>query len=242
VWWTGRANRVTVLVRNTGTDSREVTARLVAPDGWSTTEQTATIAGVSETELTVTATPGSTPGLATVEVRLSSGADEIERGRSVSVVTTPHADDVELALDAGPPSSPLVAGYTRLSPDDTYSSARGFGWIGDKPDTRDRGNADELRRDIVMQKIKPSTLRLPVPPGVHTVWVLTGDSLTDSGITTISESGVVLGRSGDRSLPSRAFVWFSFEIDGGQAGRTADLSLTGSELNGLWRVAALVLV
>ncbi|MGC4938530.1 alpha-glucuronidase family glycosyl hydrolase [Kribbella sp. DT2] len=242
VWWTGRANTTTVLVRNTGTASREVTARLVAPDGWSTTEKTATVAGGAEVELTVAATPASKPGPATVEVRVDSGTEEIERGRSVPVITTPHADDVELAFDAGPPSSPLVAGYTRLSPDDTYSSDRGFGWVGDKPDTRDRGNSDELRRDLVMQKAKPSTLRLTVPAGVHTVWVLTGDSLTDSGITTVSEKGVVLGRSGDTSLPSRAFVWFSFTIDGGASGRTADLALTGSELNGLWRIAALVLV
>ncbi|MEU1784798.1 hypothetical protein ABZ553_02455 [Streptomyces sparsogenes] len=32
VWGAGRANPVTVLVRNTGTKDREVTARLVTPD------------------------------------------------------------------------------------------------------------------------------------------------------------------------------------------------------------------
>lgn len=42
VWWTGRANPVTVLVRNTGTKDRDVTARLVTPDGWSGTERTVT--------------------------------------------------------------------------------------------------------------------------------------------------------------------------------------------------------
>ncbi|CAM5670198.1 Alpha-galactosidase NEW3 domain-containing protein OS=Streptomyces antimycoticus OX=68175 GN=SSPO_099050 PE=4 SV=1 [Streptomyces antimycoticus] len=93
-----------------------------------------------------------------------------------------------------------------------------------------------------MQKGEPSVLRVPVPAGRHTAWVLTGDSLTDSGVTTLSEDGTVLGRSGDDSLPSRAFVWFSFELDGGADGRTADLEISGSKLNGLWRIAALVIV
>ncbi|TMU96619.1 alpha-glucuronidase family glycosyl hydrolase [Streptomyces sp. DASNCL29] len=240
VWWTGRANPVTVLVRNTGAKDRAVTARLVTPDGWSGTERTVTVAAGAERELTVTATPVSTPGFATVEIRLTSGDEEIERGRSVSVVTTPHPDDVASAFDAGPPAGPLLTGYTRLSPEDGYTDDRGFGWVGDRPLTRDRGNADDLRRDIVMQKGEPIVLRVPVPAGKHTVWVLTGDSLTDSGVTTISEGGTVLGRSGDDSLPSRAFVWFSFDLDGGADGRTADLEITGSKLNGLWRIAALV--
>ncbi|MGO4431601.1 hypothetical protein AB4Z54_75630, partial [Streptomyces sp. MCAF7] len=118
-----------------------------------------------------------------VEIRLSSDDEEIERGRSVSVVTTPHPDDAATAFDAGPPSSPLLTGYTRLSPEDGYTADRGFGWVGDRPNTRDRGNADELRRDIVMQRGKPTVLRVPVPAGKPTVWVLTGDSLTDSGVT-----------------------------------------------------------
>ncbi|WP_262697965.1 MULTISPECIES: alpha-glucuronidase family glycosyl hydrolase [Streptomyces] len=242
VWWTGRANPVTVLVRNTGAEDRDVTARLVTPDGWSGTERTVTVAAGAERELTVTATPVATPGFATVEIRLTSGDEEIERGRSVSVVTTPHPDDAATAFDAGPRSSPLLTGYTRLSPEDDYTDDRGFGWVGARPITRDRGNADDLRRDIVMRKGEPSVLRIPVPAGGHTVWVLTGDSLTDSGVTTISEDGTVLGRSGDDSLPSRAFVWFSFDLDGGADGRTADLEITGSKLNGLWRVAALVVV
>ncbi|MEU7242872.1 hypothetical protein [Streptomyces sparsogenes] len=91
-----------------------------------------------------------------------------------------------------------------------------------------------------MQRGKPIVLRVPVPAGKHTVWVPTGDPLTDSGVTTVSEDGTVLGRSGDDSLPSRAFVWFSFALDGGANGRAADLEITGSKPNGLWRIAALV--
>ncbi|MFF2452256.1 alpha-glucuronidase family glycosyl hydrolase [Isoptericola sp. NPDC058082] len=242
VWWTGRPNDVTVQVRNTGTADREVTASLVVPDGWTASDTTVTVPAGQDVEVTVAATPPAAPTLAVVEVRLISGDEEVERGRAVEVITTPHADDAALAFDAGTPSSPLVAGYTRLSPQDVFSEAAGYGWTGDKPDHRDRGNADALRRDIVMQKVKPSSLRIPVPAGKHTVWVLSGDSLTDAGITTISEGGTVLGASGDTSLPSRSFVWFSFELDGGASGRGADLDIVGSTLNGLWRIAALVVV
>ncbi|GAA2325926.1 hypothetical protein GCM10010246_04080 [Streptomyces cuspidosporus] len=79
-----------------------------------------------------------------------------------------------------------------------------------------------------------------VPVGKHTVWVLTGDSLTDSGVTTVSGDGTVLGRSGDDSLPGRALAWFSLALDGGAHGRAAEPEITGSKLNGLWRTAALV--
>ena len=242
VWWTGRPNDVTVLVRNTGAEDREITASLVVPDGWSVEEATVTVPAGQDAEVTVAATAPAMPGLAVVDVVLHSGDEEIERGRAVEVITTPHADDAALAFDAGTPSSPLVAGYTRLSPDDVFTEAVGYGWTGAVPDHRDRGNADALRRDIVMQKVKPSSLRIPVPAGKHTVWVLSGDSLTDAGITTISEGGTVLGASGDASLPSRSFVWFSFELDGGASGRSADLDIVGSTLNGLWRIAALVVV
>ncbi|OMI35523.1 hypothetical protein [Streptomyces sparsogenes] len=79
------------------------------------------------------------------------------------------------AFDTGPPSSPLLTGYTRLSPEDLCTADRGSGWVGDRPNT-----------------------------------------------------------------PDRAFVWFSLALDGGADGRAADLEITGSKLNGLWRIAALV--
>ncbi|MER8002545.1 alpha-glucuronidase family glycosyl hydrolase [Streptomyces sp. NPDC095613] len=240
VWWTGRPNEVTLLVRNQGDTDREVTAELETPDSWETTPSTVTVKAGTDAELTVTATPESKPGFAAVDIRVDSGDEEVERGRSVAVVTAPHADDVVLALDAGPDGSPLVPGWTRLTPGDRYDDERGFGWTKERPDTRDRGAGDALRRDFVTQKIKDSAIRLRVPAGTHTVWILTGDMVAESAITTISENGTVLATSGDDTLPARTFAWFSFELDGGGSGRTAELDITGSELNGLWRIGALV--
>ncbi|MFJ8791509.1 alpha-glucuronidase family glycosyl hydrolase [Streptomyces sp. NPDC102462] len=240
VWWTGRPNEVTLLVRNTGGTDREVTAELAAPGSWETTSGTVIVKAGTDAELTVTATPDPKPGFATVGIRVDSGNEEIERGRSVPVVTAPHADDVVLALDAGPDGSPLVPGWTRLTPGDRYDDERGFGWTKGRPEPRDRGTGDVLRRDFVTQKIKDCAIRLRVPAGKHTVWVLSGDMAAESAITTVSENGTVLGSSGDATLPARTFVWFAFELDGGASGRAAELDITGSKLNGLWRIGALV--
>ncbi|MFE7995191.1 hypothetical protein ACFU3K_42945, partial [Streptomyces shenzhenensis] len=240
VWWTGRPNEVTLLVRNAGDTDREVTAGLATPGSWETTSGTVTVRAGTDAELTVTATPDSKPGFATVGIRVDSGNEEVERGRAVPVVTAPHADDVVLALDAGPDGSPLVPGWTRLTPGDRYDDERGFGWTKGRPDPRDRGTGDALRRDFVTQKIKDSAIRLRVPAGKHTVWVLSGDMVAESAITTISENGTVLGSSGDDTLPARTFVWFAFELDGGPSGRSAELDITGSKLNGLWRIGALM--
>ncbi|MFC8660922.1 hypothetical protein [Streptomyces sp. NPDC057199] len=81
-------------------------------------------------------------------IRVDSGNEEIERGRPVPVVTAPHADDAVLALDAGPDGSPLVPDWTRLTAGDRYDDERGFGWTKERPDTRDRGNGNALRRDF----------------------------------------------------------------------------------------------
>ncbi|RDD85261.1 alpha-glucuronidase family glycosyl hydrolase [Streptomyces parvulus] len=240
IWWTGHTAEVSVLVRNAGDEDREVTVRLAVPETWATTPRTVTVRAGADTELTVTATPDGEPGSATVGIEVDSGDAGVERGRSVAVVTAPHADDCVLALDAGPDGSPLVPGWTRLTPDDRYDDTRGFGWTMERPDTRDRGVGDDLRRDFVTQKFKDTALGLRLPPGRHTVWILTGDMIAESAITTVSENGTLLARSGDDTLPARSFVWFSFELDGGASGRTAELDVTGSKLNGLWRIGALV--
>ena len=54
-----------------------------------------------------------------------------------------------LALDAGSSPSPLVETYRRLSPADTWDAARGYGWVGTAPLSRDRGAPDALRGRVV---------------------------------------------------------------------------------------------
>ena len=51
-------------------------------------------------------------------------------------------------LDLGTASSPLAAGYTRVAHTAAYSPASGSGWLGGLVQSRDRGTADPLKRDL----------------------------------------------------------------------------------------------
>lgn len=241
VWWTSRSNAIAVTVVNTSDADQTVQAEVGLPDGWTMSPGETTIPAGETGEVLVHVTPPADPLITSVLVTTRHDGQVIDSGRTINVITTLHPEDALLALDAGPDAGKVLAGYHRLAPSDTYSPSRGYGWEGPKPLSRDRANSDDLRRDLVMGKDVPFTLRVDIPAGTHTVWILTGDSSTDSGVTTISENGRVLAASGTTSLPSRAMLWFSFQLDGGVSGRTATLEITGSLLNGLWRVGALVI-
>lgn len=238
VWWTGATEDVVVTVASTGDDA-QVTVEVEVPEGWSSAATTVTIAAETEQEVRVPVTAGVDPAIERLAVVVADATGEVERGRLVEVVVAPDPGGAALALDAGPVGSTVVDGYAALTPADRWDAERGFGWRGDRPDSRDRHTSDDLRRDVVMHKDQ-RTLDLAVPAGPHTVWVLTGDAATDSAITIVSEGGVELGRTGPSTLPSRVMRWFSFPLDGGTSGRTASLDLTGSGLNRMWRVVALV--
>lgn len=240
VWWTSGNHEVLVSVANAGDTDAEITAAVEVPDGWSSTSATAVVHASGEAKLRVPVTAGPDPAIERLSVVVRHGAEDVERGRLVEVVVAPDPDGAALALDAGPVGSTAVDGYTALTPTDAWDDARGFGWRGDRPDSRDRHMSDDLRRDVVMHK-EQRTLDLALPAGPHSVWVLTGDAATDAAITIVSEDGVELGRSGSSTLPSRVMRWFSFPLDGGTTGRTASLDLTGTGLNQMWRVVALVI-
>ncbi|WP_206079930.1 alpha-glucuronidase family glycosyl hydrolase [Propioniciclava coleopterorum] len=241
VWWAGTPTPVLVDLTNPGTQDRTVTVSAAVPQGWTSAPVTVTVpAGSGVTaELPVTPPAAPTLGRLTLTVARADGS-VVETGRALSVVTTIAPDAAALALDAGTDASALLDGYTRLGPGDAWDPAKGFGWVGAVPQSRDRGG-NVLTGDFVLGRQQPYVLRVAVPPGVHRTWVLTGDGGAPAGITTISEGGRELARSGSGELPGGNFVWFGFDLDGGAAGRTADLTLTGSLRDGYWRVNALTL-
>ena len=141
-----------------------------------------------------------------------------------------------LLLDAGSPTSPVAEGYQRLSPDTTWDAARGYGWVGTPPESRDRGSGeDELKRDF-NAGIPPTTLRITVPAGSQEVHVLVGDGLYPSSPTIITVDGKEVARSA--TLSAHEFTWLTFTVDAGTAGRTVDLvfSSTGGQY---WHMNAL---
>jgi hypothetical protein len=240
----GRANTVTVNAAST-TDRRiDVTVRVTGPAGWPEPAVTAAVDASEERAIAVSLTPPLEPAITTLIVTVTAGADEVGDGvKRLDVIATPAADRVALALDAGGPDSPVLTGYRRLSPADTWDPGRGYGWVGTVPEFRDRNLLDVLRRDLVFGRPPdPTTLRLAVPPGVHTAHILTGDAFAISSETVVGIDGAVAGRSGESTIPQGSFRWFAFEVDGGSSGRTLDLELTGNLYERIWRIVALVLV
>lgn len=85
---------------------------------------------------------------------------------------------MSLSFDFGTQSSPVASGYTRVSPDTTYSSSRGFG-LTSSVDSRDRGaGSDDVRRDFV--NATSIGFVADVPNGTYTVTTLSGDMIATS--------------------------------------------------------------
>jgi hypothetical protein len=158
--------------------------------------------------------------------------------RDVGFSVTPAAPLCVLALDGGSAGSPLFGGYARLAPDAAWDPARGFGWVGGAPQSRDRGGLDALRRDFC-NDTATRTLRVAVPPGPHPAFLLVGDAAVGARPTIVASEGIELGRS--RDLGTAEFQWLSFTLDGGPSGRAVDVELSG--VGGEhWRLVAFALV
>lgn len=235
----GRANRVTATAVNTTDHAVTVRVTVEVPDGWSatTTERTIPPGGTEDVEVTVT--PPAEPTLAVrLTVVVDAGEDTVGGARhDVECLAAPAGDTAALALDAGSATSPVVAGYTRLAPESAWDPARGFGWVSDPPQSRDRGEPlDALRRDFVNDVVE-RTLRLAVPAGSSRADVLIGDSVP-SQPTFIHEGETLLAES--PPLGFAEFTWLHFVLDGGENGREVDLRLSSTP-GQHWHLGALVL-
>jgi len=175
--------------------------------------------GRTQITLTVHAASFMRPGFYPVPITLSAGGLTL-----IVIVEKPGSPLAPLALDAGTTTSAVYPGFRRLSAADMWEPGRGYGWVGTPPKSRDRGKLDALRRDLVLAST-PSTLRIAVPAGQHEVYVLRGDAGKDTGDMIISDGGRTLVDSGD-NLSTGQYQWLHFSLDGGSAGRTADLTFS----------------
>ena len=143
-----------------------------------------------------------------------------------------------MRIDSGSATSPLLGGYSRLSPATAYSATTGYGWTGTTTglSDRDRLAPDALRRDHVTSQ-SPATLRLNLPAGTRTIWILRGDNnfaaqplLVDIGTTRVLNGGVTLGTA--------QYAWERITVTGGS---TVDLRFSTNVTNEWWRFNALVI-
>lgn len=143
--------------------------------------------------------------MGTLAARVSAEGERGYGDASTEVISVPPGDEVAMALDSGGPTDPVLSTYDSLSPADAWDPAKGYGWVGNAPISRDRGQLDDLRRDFTLSRGEPTTLRLNVPAGRHRVYMLTGDASFPSGNTIVSSGGQVLAESGDEIIPQGRF-------------------------------------
>jgi hypothetical protein len=243
----GAANQVRVSVRNNRTSEPvAVNAGVDAPAGWQSGSASQTIAPQSAAAITVAVTPPLEPAagrvtMASLAARVSAGDVPVHGAGTARTWVAPSGERAVLALDAG--NGPLLGSYRQLTRDDAWDATRGFGWVGTRPDSRDRGAPDPLRRDFIWSGTgrTPGTLRIALPAGRHRVHVLTGDNGFQSSDTVVFADGERVAETGEL-LPAGQFKWFGFELDGGAAGRTVDLRFVGEDHEQYWRLNALVVL
>ncbi|HVX44310.1 MAG TPA: alpha-glucuronidase family glycosyl hydrolase, partial [Mycobacteriales bacterium] len=231
----GWPSLLTIEAGNASAGALSVTAGIDDPAGWQSGRDSIELPARELGTLSIPVTPDLIPQITTLSLDVDAGGLMI-LGKRADVVVTTAGSRCLLALDAGPASGPVLAGYQALTPDDAWDPARGYGWIGGAPQSRDRVSLDDLRRDFVNDTV-PRTLRLHVPAGRHDCYALTGDT-NDAWPTTITAAGQQLAES--EFLLGGTFAWLHFGLDGGSGGRDVDLELSGAT-GQHWHLGALVI-
>ena len=235
----GQPEKVSVPVTSNLSSRTDVDVSLEVPPGWSAEPVRVALDPGEGVVVEVPVTAPAAPTTATLSATAHAGPALVLGDQVLTVVTTPSPAISALALDSGSASSPLLAGYERLAPEDAYSTDRAWGWVEGQPDTRDRARLDDLRRDFTMSTL-PTTLRIRVPAGQHEVYLLSGDASFAAGRLVVSDGTTRLADTGS-ALATGEFVWLDFTLDGGSTGRPVDLTLS-VEGSGNWRLNALAVL
>ncbi|MEK2494666.1 glycoside hydrolase family 2 TIM barrel-domain containing protein [Kitasatospora purpeofusca] len=210
------------------------TLQVTPPSGFTTSQsQPFTVAPGGSTVLQVTLDgrmladgTQATPGL----VRAVIDADTEAMPRPLNL--TPGG--TALALDAGTDTSSVASGYQALKPTTAYSTATGFGWTGGAPQSRDRIGPDPLRADFATDTVK-RTLRVNVPAGNHTLYVLVGDDQYAADPQTVAVNGTTVITT--QRLATGTFRWYAAPISAG----TADIAFTPGAAGTYWKASAVII-
>jgi fibronectin type 3 domain-containing protein len=90
-------------------------------------------------------------------------------------------------VDLGTAASPVAAGYARGTHTSAYSAGAAFGWRGGLLQSRDRGTADALKRDLVFTPRGLTGAFLP--NGIYDVLVTMGDAAGAHNLMGVSVQG-----------------------------------------------------
>jgi fibronectin type 3 domain-containing protein len=166
-------------------------ARVETPDGHFTSTATdgAFALVVDVPGLYTVKVSGSGVTLAPVEVSVGAGGATQDFVLDVGPAALP-AVAVPLRFDFGTASSPLAAGYQRISEATAYGGATGFGWSAGARASRNRGTGGELGRDFVF--CAACTFLVTVPDGDYLLRLLVGDTAAAHDRMSFTAEGVAL--------------------------------------------------
>jgi len=118
--------------------------------------------------------------------------------------------------DFGTASSPLAAGYTRVTETAAYS-AGGFGWTDTSSlESRDRSAVpDDLNRDFVMSSSAARTFKVDLPNGNYSVSVTMGDNDYAHDNMIVKSNGTTVLPDVDNALGAFTTNTFTVTISGG---------------------------
>ena len=225
-------------IGNASPDDVDLTVRLDVPDGWTSGGTPVAVPSRDLRDVSVAVRAGGPPGTTVVGARIDADGIDLLVD-SAEVLTSPAGQRCVLALDAGTATSPLHAGYRRLTPDDAWDPGTGYGWVGGAPQSRDRDAWDDpLLRDFV-NDIPARTIRVAVPAGTHDAYLLVGDATVNSHPTYVHAGGERL--AGSAFLWRGQFEWLHLTLDGGTSGREVDLELS-SVPGEHWHLVALAII
>jgi hypothetical protein len=243
----GHEYTASVSVTNSTARETEIAARIEVPDGWVSETVTRTLGAFASATVDVPITPGMAPSFGTLTARVTSRKPE-----GLTIVGWPYLygvtsvapqNMVALALDAGTSESPVLPGFKRLTPEDAWDATRGYGWLENTPQADNREpeplrnpstsvgpqDIDALQQDFVLDR-RQATLRIAIPPGHHTAYLLTGDAHRPTANVTVSSRGQQLAETGG-TYAAGVFKWTKIELDGVSSGRTIGLQFSAEEDN-----------
>jgi|GEM_PF-6436893 len=237
----GRPQTVQVAAGNWTDDPLAVEAAVDVPAGWTSAPVRAVIPPGVVTPIDVAVTPpaelpkdGIEPAVTLTAHAAPVGGGTADGAPTATTWVVPDVSTpVTTGFDAG--SGPLMDGWTALGP---WRDGALAGWVGGVPAGRDRGAPDALRGDHVFSTGE-ATLRVAVPPGRYDAALLRGDATATTGSLIVKADGATLAGPGS-ALQAGEFAWERVVLDGGRAGRTIDLTLSG-DAGAEWELAALLL-
>jgi anthranilate/para-aminobenzoate synthase component II len=97
----------------------------------------------------------------------------ISKDQTTSLVRTYTVSPVLARLDFGTASSPVAAGYERVTEATAYKASPGYGWLAGKVGSADVGIGSDLDRDLCYSPDK--TFGVDVPAGTYDVTVSMGN-------------------------------------------------------------------